>query len=116
VKAGDLRHRVTIERPGATVDDFGQPVPSGWVEVASVWANIKPIGGREKLRAGAVESTLSHTVLVRYQSGLLPVIGADAWRINYGGRLLAIHSAMVVEERGQWIIFDCTEGALHGGG
>lgn len=114
MKAGDLRHRITIERPGATVDDFGQPVPSGWVEVASVWANIKPIGGREKLRAGAVESTLSHTVLVRYQSGLLPVIGADAWRINYGGRLLAIHSAMVVEERGQWIIFDCTEGSLHG--
>lgn len=114
MKAGDLRCRVTIERPGSTVDTFGQPVPSGWETVATVWANIKPVGGREKMRSGAVESTLSHTVLVRYQSQLMPVIGADAWRINYGGRLLAIHSAMVVDERREWIIFDCTEGSLNG--
>ncbi len=114
MRAGDLRHRITIERPSSTVDDFGQPIPGGWQEVASVWANIKPVSGREKLRAGAVESTLSHTVLVRYQSGLLPSASADAWRINYGGRLLAIHAAMVVDERGQWIIFDCTEGSLNG--
>ena len=80
MSAGKLDRRVTVQRRQATTDSYGQESGT-WVDIATVWANVKPIGGREKLRAMAYESTLTHTVMVRYRADFLPAIEADAWRI-----------------------------------
>lgn len=112
--AGKRDRRITIQKPLTTLDEFGQIVGSGWVDVATVWANIRPISGREKLRAGAVESTLSHTVLVLYRSDLMPPLTVDAWRIKFGSRLFNIVSAQSPNEGREEIIFSCEEGSLDG--
>lgn len=106
--AGKLNRRVTIQRRSATLDDYGQE-SSGWTDIATVWADVRPVGGREKMRAMAVESTLTHTVMVRYRTDLLPVIDADAWRIRYGSRVLQITAAMDMDDERKYIIFECTE-------
>lgn len=106
--AGKLNRRVTIQKPDSVLDDYGQP-SIGWANIATIWANIKPVGGREKMRAMAMEATLTHTVMVRYRSDLLPEIDADAWRIVYGQKILEISSALDFEDRRKYIVFDCIE-------
>jgi SPP1 family predicted phage head-tail adaptor len=112
--AGKRDRRITIQKPGTDLDSYGQVVADGWTDVATVWANIRPVSGREKLRAGAVESTLSHTVSVLYQSKLMPPLIADAWRIKFGPRLFNIVSAYSPNESREDIIFSCEEGSLDG--
>lgn len=111
---GRLRHKVTIQKPGTGLDAYGQILANAWVNVAVVWADIKPIGGRERLRSFAIESTLTSTIMVRYRADLMPPLTADAWRIVHGNRLYAIQGARVVDERNRWIIFDCAEGPING--
>lgn len=117
MEIGRLNKRITVQRRSATKDDYGQEQNS-WSAVATVWANIKPIGGREKLRAMAIESELSHTIAVRYNAALMPPTQADAMRIFYstptGDRIFNITAARDVDEARRHIIFDCVEGSLDG--
>ena len=107
---GRLDKRITIQRRSATLDAYGQEI-NAWSDIATVWANIKPVGGRERLRGMMVEGFLTHTVMVRYSAQLMPPKQADAWRIVYGSRVFNITAAMDVDEAHERIIFDCTEGS-----
>lgn len=113
MQIGKLDKRITLQSRSSTLDDYGQEI-NAWVDVATVWANIKPVSGREKLRAMAVESTLTHTVAVRYNVRFMPPKTVDAWRIKYvtpaGERIFNITSARDMDEARRYIIFDCTEG------
>lgn len=113
MNAGELNRRVTIERPPVALDGYGQPT-GAWSAVATVWANVRMIGGRERLRAGALESDLAGTVAVRYQAAFLPLSSTNGWRINHGGRLLNITAARDLDEAHEWIIFDVSEGSADG--
>lgn len=106
--SGRLDKQITIKRIGSGQDSLGQPNGS-LSTVATVWANIKPIGGREKLRAGAIESTISHTIQCNYSADLLPAKSSDDLRITYGSRTFRVVSARDVDEAHMEIIFDCEE-------
>ncbi|WP_396190719.1 phage head closure protein, partial [Flavobacterium sp.] len=105
--------RVTLQAHGAGLDDYGQPSQT-WVDVATVWANIKPIGGREKLLAQAVDVQTSQTVLIRYNADFMPASKVTGWRIKYQDRYLSITGAIDLEEAHKFIVFDCIEGVDHG--
>jgi SPP1 family predicted phage head-tail adaptor len=109
IAAGRLNRRITIQRPGVAKDAYGHP-SAGWIDVATVWAHIKPMSTRERIRLGAQESLLTHTVRVRYREDLMPPTTADAWRIVYGDRVLRITGAHSPDERRESVIFDCVEG------
>lgn len=106
--AGKLNRRVTVQKPDSVLDEYGQP-STGWVNIATVWANIKPVSGREKMRAMAMEATLTHTVMVRYRPDLLPEVDADTWRILYGTKVLDVTSAVDLNDERKYIVFDCVE-------
>jgi SPP1 family predicted phage head-tail adaptor len=114
MKIGLFDKRITLQSRSSTLDDYGQELNT-WLDVATIWANIKTIGGREKLRAMSIESSLSHTVAVRYNVNFLPPTKVDAWRISYttpaGVRIFNITAARDVDEDRRFIIFDCTEGS-----
>lgn len=114
-KIGRLDKRVTVQQRSSTKDSYGQEIDS-WTTIAQVWAQVKPIGGKERMRNAAmvVESILTHTVTVRYSNSLMPPLVADAWRILYGSRILNISTSRDVEEDRRFIEFDCTEGSLNG--
>lgn len=108
MEAGKLDRRITIQRRVTTLDSYGQQ-STGWTNIATVWANVKPVGGQERMRSGALESTLTHTIMVRYQVDLMPAIEADAWRILYGSRVMQITAARDLQDARRWIVFECIE-------
>jgi len=113
MKAGQLDKRVTIQRRSGTLDAYGQPV-AGWADVATVWANVRPIGTVERLRSMELRTSISHTIAVRYQPVLAHPVESGAWRILYAGRILAVTGSRDLEEAGRWIVFDCVEGPVDG--
>lgn len=76
--AGRLRHRILIERYTLDVDSSGEAIQdpdtgetsSSWVEVATVWAEIKPISVREFIAAQATQSKIEARVVLRYRPDL----------------------------------------------
>ena len=108
MQSGKLRRRVTITAPQSSVDAYGQKT-NDYQSIAEVFADIRPIGGKEKLRAMAYDTVLTHEVHVRYQPALLPTIDADAWRIVYGNRVFEVISAVDWMDNRQWIVFEVRE-------
>lgn len=62
---GDLRHRVRIDSLDENARDESGAVVPVWVEVATVWASVEPVGGRESLINGQVQANVTHLVLMR---------------------------------------------------
>jgi SPP1 family predicted phage head-tail adaptor len=115
MRISKLQQRITVQRRSATLDAYGQEINS-WINIGTVWAEVKPLSGREKLRNSSmvVESQLTHQVTVRYSELFVPPTIADAWRILFGTRIFNITASMNVDEGDKTIIFDCTEGSLDG--
>lgn len=114
---GHLDKRITIERRSTTLDAYGQQLDA-WTTVANCWANIRPIGGRERIAAMQTQADLTHTVAVRYNIHLLPPQEISAYRIIYqtpaGERIFNITSVRDVDESRRFIVFDCVEGPRDG--
>lgn len=115
MRISKLQQRISVQRRSSTLDAYGQEINS-WTTIGTVWAEVKPLSGKEKMRSNAmvVESQLTHQVTVRYSELFLPSIEADAWRILFGTRIFNITASMNVDEASKYIIFDCTEGSLDG--
>ncbi|SFO07298.1 phage head closure protein [Xenorhabdus japonica] len=79
MRAGALRHRITLQ-------NFTQiQLPSGqrmqkWQDVATVWAEVKHISGRELMASGAVFSEATVRIWLRYRADI-----TTANRIFYQG-------------------------------
>jgi len=114
---GQLDKYVTIQRRSATLDDYGQKSDS-WSDVCNAWTNIRPISGREKMRNGVIESTISHTIAMHFNPVLMPLIEADSLRIvhvdDWSSRIFNVQSAINFNEQYQWIVFECEEGGATG--
>jgi SPP1 family predicted phage head-tail adaptor len=115
MRISKLQQRITVQRRSTTLDAYGQEINS-WINIGTVWAEVKPLSGREKMRSNAmvVEAELTHQVTVRYSELFTPSTTADAWRILFGTRIFNITASMNVDEADKTIIFDCTEGSLDG--
>lgn len=108
MQAGQLTHRVTFQQPTNAVDDYGQPVPGGFADVATVFAAIRPMGSNERLAAAQMQSGQTHVVTVRHSTALAAAIGS--WRIVYGSRTFGIVGLpRNPDEAGRWLVFDCLE-------
>ena len=108
LSAGELNRRITFQRPTAALDEFGQPVPGGFEDVATVWAAIRPVGSNERLAAAQMQSGQTHVITVRYSATLAAAAGS--WRIAHGGRLFGIVGLpRNLREAREALVFDCTE-------
>ncbi|WJM83217.1 phage head closure protein [Pectobacterium brasiliense] len=66
MKAGGLRHRVTIQNFTTIRDAGGQPIET-WNDGATVWAEVSPISGRELVASGAVSAEATIRVWMRFR-------------------------------------------------
>lgn len=111
---GTLKKRVSVQSRSQSIDAYGQPLDS-WADIASpVWARIDPISGNEKMRAMAIASQLTHSVILRYKAAFVPPTESTAFRILYGTRIFNIVAAIDIEESHDFIVFECTEGSRDG--
>lgn len=68
MQAGRLNRRCVIQQPGTATDGLGQPDPTDWDDVATVWADIRHKSGLEAIKAGAPVSTVQASIRIRYRS------------------------------------------------
>ncbi len=73
MRAGDLRHRVTIQQLTTTRDAEGVTTET-WTNVATVWAAVEPLQGREYFQAQAVNAEVTTRVRIRYRAGIVPTM------------------------------------------
>ncbi|MEK5038911.1 phage head closure protein [Sporosarcina sp. FSL K6-3457] len=68
---GKLRNRISIIRPPTPedVDEAGQPLDD-WQPVATVWAAIEPLYGRELFAAMQVNAEVTTRIRIRYREGI----------------------------------------------
>ena len=107
IDPGKMRHRITFQRFSGALDDFGDPLQTdddSWADVATTWAAIDPISGREFYAAEQSQSEVSHKIRCRYRTGL-----DTAMRITYGKRRFKIISLIDWEERHESLLLMCKE-------
>lgn len=66
IPAGQLRHRITLQKPQAIVSPYGERTVS-WVDVETVWADFHPLSVREFLAQSGTQSQVSARVVIRYR-------------------------------------------------
>ena len=104
MSAGELRHRVTIQWPTKAADEAGG-FSTTWADLATVWAAIEPLSGRERFHAQSQNMSVSHRVRMRFLAGV-----TAEHRVIFGGRFFNVRSVINQGERNRWLILDCEEG------
>ncbi len=69
MEAGELRERVTIQEKLVSKDSFAEERPL-WSDVATVWAAVEPLSGREFLEARQVQAETTTRIRMRYRAGI----------------------------------------------
>ncbi len=82
MRAGKLRHQITIERLTQGQDEYGAPSGS-WEPVGTFAASIEPLTGREYLAAFAIQSEVTTRLRLRFVPGILPSDRATYRGITY---------------------------------
>lgn len=70
MNTGRLRDRLTIQTYTNSIAANGETTKT-WTTFATVYAEIRPISGRELEKAGKVQGELTHVIKIRYLSGVL---------------------------------------------
>lgn len=76
-KAGKLRERITIQRRDESViDDYGNAT-GAWVAVATRYADIREITGKEAIESGVLMEVSPATIRIRSDSVTRAITTAD---------------------------------------
>lgn len=103
MKIGKLRHRVTLQEYVTARDSFGAEIPT-WVDVATVWASVSPISGKEYFAAHQINAEVSTKITMRFRPGITPKM-----RVLFNNRCFEILSVLSFEERGIELALMCKE-------
>jgi len=105
IEAGKLRHRIIIVKPTLAQDTAG-----GWAEdtenvVATVWASVEALTGRELYAAQQQVSEVTHKITMRYWPGI--TANMNVW---FQGRQFRIQAAPLdPDERRKMLVMLCLE-------
>ena len=113
MQAGVMRKRVTLQSRATTQDAAGQQATT-WADVATFWAQVEALSGREVLAAQAIQSQVSHRISLRYSPEFASPTAVSAMRLLYAGRIFNIATCMNVDERNRTIELMASEGLNNG--
>jgi SPP1 family predicted phage head-tail adaptor len=108
MQAGRLRHRVTIQVAAETQNMYGETIQS-WSDVATVWAAVEPLRGREYLAATQEQRELTTRITIRWRPGVNPgnrVVWTDPGGITH---IYDIEDVIPDPTGHRWIELMCTE-------
>lgn len=95
---GKLNKRITFQLQDLDSED------EDWKDIATTWANINPISGKEYYSAETINSDLTHKIRLRYRKGITPDM-----RVLYNGRIFYIVSVINEFERNSTLQLMCRE-------
>ncbi len=67
MRAGVLRHRITIQEDTGTINKVGQRTAS-WTTLATEWAQVEGLSGVERFAAQQVVAQLNYKITIRHRS------------------------------------------------
>lgn len=100
---GRLKHKITFQQLGQDKNEYGETIEE-WVDIKTVWAEIKPVSGNQFFAAKQINSEISHNVYIRYRHDLKP-----SMRIKYKERIFEILYLMNVNEENRLMQIYCKE-------
>lgn len=100
---GKLRHRITLLRQVNEVNDYGASTQT-WKRVATVWADVRPLSGREYFSAQQVQSEVTTQIWLRHIEGIKPTM-----KVKFGKREFEILSVLNIQERDVSLQLMCKE-------
>lgn len=98
INPGELRHRITFQLQDLDSED------EDWKYIATTWANINPISGKEYYSAETINSDLTHKIRLRYRKGITPDM-----RVIYNDRIFYIISVINEYEKNTMLQLMCRE-------
>lgn len=111
IRAGKLRHRVTIqslEAGSPSQTPTGEPDVS-WTDVMTVYASVEPVTGREPFLAQQHLSEVDTKIRMRYHAGL-----TAAMRVSFNSKYYNIKAILDFEERHAELLLLCSQGLNQG--
>jgi len=105
MRAGRLADRVTLQSKSATRDAMGGEVIT-WADVATLWAEVSPLRGKEFFEAGQTQSQIDARITCRYRAGVVPTM-----RITHGSDIYDIQAVINPGSRNQVLELMCARGA-----
>lgn len=101
MRIGQLKDRVTIQNYVRTPDGYGGYTET-WQDIATVWANIKPLRGREFFQAQQIQSEVTHKITIRYRNDI-----DETCRVKYNGQIFDIKSIIDIDNRHRFLELMC---------
>lgn len=98
--AGQLSERIELQRATRTDDGYGGYAET-WATYATVWAQVRPLSGRERYHAQQIEAEASYRVTIRYRADVL-----DSDRIVWRGQNLNIRFRADAGPREPYLMMD----------
>lgn len=89
MRAGWMRHRVTIQTESVQRGTTGEELPA-WVDFKTVWAAIEPMRGTEKYSQFAAKdiAEIDTRIRIRYRSDIAPLTAhGDRVRVRWIDRI-----------------------------
>ena len=115
MRAGRLRHKVTLMTPANTVTDLGE-IETGYTNEGTFYAEVISKVGGEFTADNATNSTTNYTIYMRYNSTDFNFVQADSFLV-FGDRVLRILSSAMADHRNRMVVIQADEIAtrtLHG--
>lgn len=71
MRAGSLRHRITLQKQERVIDEYGGVSPDlCWTDAATVWASFDRLSGQEFWASQQTQSEASVQIRIRYLPGV----------------------------------------------
>ena len=102
-RIGAMRHRLRLEAPARTLGEGGSATVT-WQPVATLWAEVVPLSGREIFQADGLTAVAGFEVWTRYRADLTPEM-----RFVMGEHALDIRAVRDIEGRRRWLSCLCEE-------
>ena len=113
LRAGALGQRITLQQRSMAQDATGGQLAT-WSDVATVWAEVTPLSGRELIAAQAVASETSHQITMRWQPAFADPKAVAAMRVVMNGRHFNINASINEDERNHTLTLLVAEGVNDG--
>ncbi len=112
MRAGGLHRRVIIQKTEDHRDPSGQVIHV-WSDLATVWAEIKGISGRELMSSGAVFSEATIRIWMRYRDDVTTANRLIYTLPNIQGQVYSI-LAVIPDDRYSRLELLCKGGIFNG--
>lgn len=108
MRAGELRHQITIQMATTGRDSVGERTLT-WTSGRNTWAAIWPVKGSEYFASQQLQANVTHKIRIRYQTLANSTAIGSNHRIKFGSRYFTINSVINPDERNILLELMCTE-------